>query len=338
MSQKIIRSVCLFTDIASGEDLQRLTKIADSFGARDFEIQTKRLCSPDFSRILELDKSNDGNLYFSVGELDYDFALKNLDSLLNTKNVSFNTDLTSVNIEGKHITLLDEIIKKAPQQTFNFTYTFNNPASSPYFPSAVYKQNGFSIGLQPTNLAEDCQTLEEWLEKISKVWAEIVEVASSEPDFLGIDSSIAPVFSGSGSLVNFIKRLGLDFNRSITTDAYLKITEHIKTQNPKPTGLCGLMFPCLEDFELTDEYEKGDFSIERNVFLALHSGLGIDTYPVGVDERPERLVEILRLVQGLSNKYKKPLSARFVSDGKAKIGQKSNFQNQYLKDVTIRSL
>jgi hypothetical protein len=98
------------------------------------------------------------------------------------------------------------------------------------------------------------------------------------------------------------------------------------------------MFPCLEDFELAREYEEGRFSVERNAFLSLHSGLGIDAYPIGVDEKPDRVAEILGLIQGLSNKFMKPLSVRFVSDGKAGIGQATNFGNPYLKDVVIRPL
>ena len=62
------------------------------------------------------------------------------------------------------------------------------------------------------------------------------------------------------------------------------------------------MLPCLEDFELADEYEKGNFSIERNIFLSLQSGLGIDTYPIGINESPERILNILKIVQSLSNK------------------------------------
>jgi len=49
-------------------------------------------------------------------------------------------------------------------------------------------------------------------------------------------------------------------------------------------------------------------------------------------------LEILKLLQSLSNKFKKPLSARLVSDGKAKIGERADFKNQYLKDVFIRPL
>jgi len=89
---------------------------------------------------------------------------------------------------------------------------------------------------------------------------------------------------------------------------------------------------------LAAEYDKGNFSIERNVFLSLHSGLGIDTYPIATDEDPDRVVEILELIQALSNKYKKPLSARFVSDGKARVGDKTDYQNPYLADCTVRPL
>ena len=72
--------------------------------------------------------------------------------------------------------------------------------------------------------------------------------------------------------------------------------------------------------------------------MSLHSGLGIDTYPIATDQNRERIVGILQLVQQLSNKYNKPLSARFVSDGKAKIGEKTDFQNQYLKDIVVKEI
>lgn len=69
-----------------------------------------------------------------------------------------------------------------------------------------------------------------------------------------------------------------------------------------------------------------------------NSGLGIDTYPIGIDEDPVRVVEILKLIQALSNIYQKPLSARSISDGKSKSGGKTDFQNQYLADCTVRAL
>ena len=169
-------------------------------------------------------------------------------------------------------------------------------------------------------------------------WTEITQLLATNEEFIGIDSSIAPFRAGNSSLVNFIRKLSGTFEKSVTTNIYTQITEFIKKENPKPVGLCGLMFACLEDFELTDEYEKGNFSIERNIYLSLHSGVGIDTYPIGIDEKPERVLEILKLIQNLSNKFKKSLSARFVSDGKSKIGEKTNFKSKYLKDTIIKPL
>lgn len=338
-SNKIVRTICYFSQNPNSEILSLLDEIAKTLIAKNYEIQTKRICSSSIEKILRLDQKFAGqSCIFSVGTLSYNLLHSQLDKLLSAKDTSFNIDLTKEKISLNHAQVLFDIIKKKPNKTFNFTYVFNNKPRTPFFPSASYEKNGFSIGLQPTDLSENCQTLDEWLEKMRQAWQEIYEIFRDNSEFLGIDSSIAPLFKGKSSLINFVKRFGFEFFKSVTTNIYLKITNFLKENNPKPVGLCGLMLPCLEDFELADEYEKGNFSIERNIYLSLHSGLGVDTYPIGVDETPKRVAEILSLVQELSNKYKKPLSVRFVSDGKAKNGDKTDFRNQYLKDVTVKSL
>lgn len=338
MSKSVVRSVCYFSDKPTTDTVTKANEIANTLTSQGFTVQTKRVCSP-FQDPLESQKIiNNKEILLSIGTVPLQETAALLPKFYKANGVSFNADLTSESITTANTEILFAIIKNKPTLTFNFTYVFNNKPSSPYFPSANFAQNGFSIGLQPTDLSEDCNTLEEWLQKMKEAWNKINALFSNNPDFLGIDSSIAPIFSGNSSLIHFIKRLRGNFEQSVTTDIYVRITDFLKKENPRPIGLCGLMFPCLEDFELAEEYENGNFSIERNLFLSLHSGLGIDTYPIGVNEKPERIVEILKLVQGLSNKYQKPLSARFVSDGKAKIGEHTNFQNQYLKDVIIRRL
>lgn len=338
MTNKIIRSVCYFTKNPSDETVKKLSEISDLLTSNDFGIQTKRICTFGMS-IKDLgDKISDKNIYLNVGALDLKIANKYLVDFLGNNNVAFNMDLSKSEIKKEHIDFLFKIINSNSEKTFRFSYVFNNALSSPFFPSGNYEKEGYAIGLQLTDLSESCDTIDEWFGEIRKVFNEIDLLFKSDKEFLGIDSSIAPLFSGKSSLVDFIKKIGYDFSYSVLTDNYLKITEFIKKENPKPIGLCGLMFPCLEDFRLAEEYEKGNFSIERNLFLSLHSGLGIDTYPVGVNEKQERIINILKTIQGLSNKYKKPLSCRFVSDGKAKIGEKTDFENQYLKDVIVREL
>ncbi|MBA3723882.1 MAG: DUF711 family protein [Candidatus Levybacteria bacterium] len=337
MAQKIIRTVCAFTDNLTNDTITKVKDVHSQLEKQGYIIQTKRICV-DTKNFQPLKLFDDGSIFLSLGTLTPQEAPQILSDFYASKNVSFNIDLTNEDITQKHTQILFDVIQNKPSKTFNFTYVFNNSHSSPFFPSATYNTNSYSIGLQPTDLAEGCESIDEWLESMKTIWNEIHTLFSNDPDFLGIDSSIAPLFQGSSSFINFIRRLGIAFPQSTTTDIYMKITKFIKAENPKPIGLNGLMFPCLEDFELAEEYEKGEFSIERNVYLSLHSGLGIDTYPIAVDEEKERVVDILKLVQGFSNKYKKPLSARFVSDGKSKLGEKTDFQHQYLKDVVLRSL
>lgn len=336
--EKIVRTVCVFTNNPDESVLQKLVSIVQKLEQNGYLVQTKRVSSTvtNLDKLTEL--SAKGIEYISAGNATLTEAQQLLPAFYANKALSFNVELAQEEITNDHAQLLQEIIRTDASKTFSFTYTFNNVPSSPYFPSARYEKDGFAIGLQPTDLSQGCNTLEEWLSKLKQVWREIDKLFAEEKDFLGIDSSIAPLFKGESSFVNFVKRLGLTFEHSVTTDMYTTVTKFIKEQNPKPIGLCGMMLPCLEDFELADEYEAGNFSIERNVYLSLHSGLGIDTYPIGVDEKPERVVEILKLLQSLSNKYSKPLSARFVSDGKAKVSEQSDFQNQYLRDCVIRAL
>jgi len=339
MSNKIVRTVCYFDDNPTPASIEKVDKISNVLIKKGFLVQTKRICSLSIEKIVELDAKYASDSYiFGVGSIKEDELSNRFSNLLSCKDTSFNLDLSEKEIIPKDAQILFEIIRSKLGKTFNFTYVFNNAPSSPFFPSGTYQQNGFSIGLQPTDLSENCKSLQEWLNKMKVAWEEIYDLFKNNLEFLGIDSSIAPLFSGKSSLIGFIKMLGLDFAYSTTTNTYLLITNFIKKENPKPVGLCGIMFPCLEDFELAEEYETGNFSIERNVYLSLHSGVGIDTYPIGIDEKPERVLGILKLLQGLSTKYNKPLSCRFVSDDKAKIGEKTDFQNQYLKDVVVKPL
>ena len=337
-NQKIIRTICVFTQHPNEETIVRLDNLESKLVAAGYMVQTKRVSSTLSSLERLVDLSSKGVGYVSVGNISLIEAHSLLPTFYENSALTFNLELAKEKIGLEHVSLLNDIISNNAARTFSFTYTFNNAASSPYFPSARYETDGFAIGLQPTDLSAGCNTVGEWLEKLKATWQEIADLFAAEPDFLGIDSSIAPLLEGGSSFVNFVKRVGMTFEQSVTTDMYTTITKFIKEQNPKPVGLCGMMLPCAEDFELTAEYEKGNFSIERNIFLSLHSGLGIDTYPIGVNEKPERVLEILKLMQALSNKYSKPLSVRFVSDGKANIGEQTDFKNQYLKDCAVHAL
>lgn len=332
---KIVRTICFFTRHPA-EKLPVIDSLKKRVKALGYLVQTTRLCVPSIEEAIKLQRLSTDHL-LAVGSLPLDEIRANFETLTQS-DISFNLDLTGQIITSEAVDVLFQLIKQAPAQTFSFAYVFNNRPSSPFFPSATYEREGFSIGLQSTNLADGATTQDEWLAAMGESWQELVAAFADDSEFLGIDGSVAPLNDGTSSYVALVNQLSGDFSRSVTTDFHLKVTNHLKTQNPQPIGLCGLMFPCLEDDLLAKEYEAGNFSIERNVFLSLHSGLGIDTYPIGVNESPGRVLEILQLVQGLAAKYDKPLSVRLVSDGKAKIGEQTDFQNQYLEDVKLLAL
>lgn len=337
VTNKIIRSLCRFVESADLSVLHELAGVESLLSRHGYEIQSRRACFRDMPiKALESWGRQEG-LYLSVGTLSLDAARLQLRDFLRAANVSFNLDGTG-GIGPGEVELLLRIIREAPAKTFLFAYTFHNRPSSPFFPSANFEQPGFSVGLQSTDLAENCSTLDEWMIAMKDVWKEIAGILGEDPRFLGIDSSVAPLFRGKSSLIHFVKRICGSFSRAVTSGLFLRLTRFLAEENPRPVGLCGLMLPCLEDFELADEYAAGEFPVERNLFLSLQSGLGVDTYPVGIDENPERILEVLRLIQGLSAKYDKPLSARFVSDGRARIGEMTDFRNPFLQDVTIRPL
>jgi len=277
-------------------------------------------------------------VYAAIGSLDLEAAIDADPVFTNAGNCAFHLDLGETDIEAAHVDYFQKLVREAPQKTFSFAFMFLNVPSSPYFPSAKFEKEGFSLGMQSTDLSAGCSSLDEWFDKQRQVWAELNDLFSEYRDFLGIDSSVAPMFEGDSSLVSFLTRLKGGWNDVVVSDSFLRITKFIKDENPKPVGLCGLMLPCLEDFELAAKYQEGQFTVERNIFMSLHSGLGIDTYPIAANEKPAAILDVLKLLQGLSRKYSKCMSARFISDGKARVGERTNFNNEYLKDVTIRPL
>ncbi|MEQ4715160.1 hypothetical protein [Nonomuraea sp. B19D2] len=118
-------------------------------------------------------------------------------------------DLTDEEPTLDHVALLMRFVREAAPKTFYFSYVFSNVPSSPFFPSAAYERPGFSVGLQPTDLAAGCESQEEWFARMRAAWEEIVAALGDMPGFLGIDSSVAPLGSGAGSLIDFVgKRCG----------------------------------------------------------------------------------------------------------------------------------
>jgi hypothetical protein len=333
----IVRSLCLFTDRLDPAEGKRLDALAGRLQSAGIALQTRRLCVAGHGPREVAAAHGDGARFLSIGQLDRATLARRFEAFVTADDVACNLAPDGP-VTAADVAWLFRLLAERPDKSFAFAYTFGNVPGSPFFPSAAWAGNGFAVGLQPTDLAAGAETVDDWLARVRKAWQTLLALFGDEPDFLGIDGSIAPLWNEPGSLVGHVRRWAGSFEQAVTSDLFLRITDFVRRNNPRPVGLNGLMLPCLEDRLLADEYAQGHFTVERNLFLALHCGLGIDTYPLGIDETPERVLAILRLVQGLAARHAKPLSVRLVSDGRARIGERTGFGNRYLHDVVVRPL
>lgn len=170
MSNQIVRSVCYFANSPTPQIVSKVDELAAKITEQGYQVQTRRICCP-FEDPKELKRRiDDTDILLGVGSLSLQQALDNLPNFYQAETISFNIDLTSELIDDSCTQILFELLKNEPSLTFKFAYVFNNKPSSPYFPSATYKKDGFAIGLQPTDLSEDCATLGEWLQKVKASW------------------------------------------------------------------------------------------------------------------------------------------------------------------------
>ena len=141
-SNKIIRSVCYFSEHPQVETIKQVDAITKILTDSGYIVQTKRICSPDEEKIRELDtKFTSEGYIFTVGSIKKEGLLDAFPKLTASRNTSFNLDLTKKEITLEDVRILFDIIKNKPSKTFNFTYVFNNPPSSPYFPSGTFGEN-----------------------------------------------------------------------------------------------------------------------------------------------------------------------------------------------------
>ncbi len=123
-SNKIIRTICYFTDDPSPKNIAKIQIVVMQLEAKGYLIQTKRICTtlPNTSSLHLIAKGSVD--YTSVGTISYEDANATLPNFLATNNLAFNIDLAAVDIKMKHVDLLFNIIKENPSNTHMFKLTF----------------------------------------------------------------------------------------------------------------------------------------------------------------------------------------------------------------------
>ena len=237
------------------------------------------------------------------------------------------------------------------QGTFQFTATAMLKPLGPFYPGTYHTGAGkaFSIGFEGANLVQSAfgathgdfdaavAELTRQLTTHARVAEEVGNkiAASSGWHFAGVDPTPAP--GGDVSIGDAIERYtGAKFGAPGTMTAALAITTAVKAVQVKQIGYSGLMLPVMEDKRLAERWSENAYDMDALLAYSAVCGTGFDTVPLPGDVSEERLVQIYGDVAALAWKWHKPLSARLQPVKGKKAGERTEFDNPYLFNATVR--
>jgi uncharacterized protein (UPF0210 family) len=236
------------------------------------------------------------------------------------------------------------------QGDFNFTATAMLKAYGPFYPGTWHDGPGkqLSIGLEGANVVQEvfARTHGDFPGSVAEltrqltVHAKVAETigervaAAKGWSFMGVDPTPAPL--GDVSIGAAIETYtGAKFGSSGTLTAALAITSAVKAVAVKQIGYSGLMVPVMEDKRLAQRWAEGSYHADDLLAYSAVCGTGLDTLPLPGDVSVEQLSRILGDVAALAWKWKKPLSARLQPVWGRKVGEKTEFEDQYLFNTTL---
>lgn len=238
------------------------------------------------------------------------------------------------------------------QGTFNFTATALLKPLGPFYPGAYHTGQGkqFSIGFEAANVVRDVFRRDSWqvekatrdltdeLTKHARVADRIGSKVAEETgwEYVGLDPTPAPL--GDVSIGAAIEAFtGRKFGESGTMTAARVITAAVKAVPVKQTGYAGLMVPVMEDKLLAQRWAEATYSVGSLLAYSAVCGTGLDTIPLPGDVSTETLERMYADVASLALKWNKPLSARLQPVKGKKDGEKTDFNDPFLFNTTVRS-
>ncbi len=238
------------------------------------------------------------------------------------------------------------------QGNFSFAATALVPPLTPFYPGSYHTGFGhqFAVALQSANVVAEAlagtrnpAAAGEALAAALGDHARAIESVANRVDYetgwsyAGIDLSPAPLKDVSiGAAIE--KFTGARFGSSGTMTAAATITEALRRIGVKRAGYSGLMLPVLEDSVLAQRWGEGALTLDSLLAYSAVCGTGLDTIPLPGDVTEEQLARIIGDMASLAVKLRKPLSARLQPVAGKKAGERSEFDDAFLVNTTIRPL
>ncbi len=251
--------------------------------------------------------------------------------------------------------MLKIVAERTPHSQGNFTFAATAMVApyTPFYPAAFHAGTGrrFSIGLEGANVVEEAfraskgdaaaasRALKKSLRHHAVEIERLARIAEKKTGwtYMGLDATPAPL--GDVSIGAAIEVLtSAPFGSSGTLSAAAIITDAVQSVPVKRVGYSGLMVPVLEDNVLARRWNEGKYGIDSLLAYSAVCGTGLDTIPLPGDVTEEQLARIMGDVAVLARKWHKPLSARLLPVHGKQAGERTEFDDPFLKNVVIQPL
>jgi len=353
-----------------------LTEARSAYEAAGYEVQTLRLATTPFPKLLGVENINKlpeltGHIdriaqENQIGYVSLGPALPDIpqsyeiipDAIFVSKNVFFGGVMADKS-RGLDLAAVracaDVIVTSAPIEpngfaNLQFAALSNVDAGAPFFPAAYHDKDRphFGIATESADLAvqafEGIKTLEEGRNnltaEIEKHGKKLAEVAKSlKVKFYGIDFSLAPFPDDGLSIGNAVEKMGVSkigLHGSLAAAAIL--TEAINRADFPKTGFNGFFQPVLEDSVLARRAAEGTLTVKDTLLISAVCGSGLDTVPLPGETTSEQLVPLLLDLSALALRLDKPLTARLMPIPGKKAGEETNFDFSFFAQSKIMGL
>ena len=354
-----------------------LAKAKSAYEAAGYEVQTVRLATIPFPKLLGEKQINDlpklveqleqliqqvGIAYASLGPAlpesprSYEVIP---DAIAASQNIFFDGVMADKSI-GISLAAIkacaNVIVKSAPIDpngfaNLRFAALANVKAGSPFFPAAYHErsdQPAFAIATEAADLAVDAFSQAKTLEigrqtliaEIEKHGKQLSKVAQSlDCKFGGIDFSLGPFPAEAQSLGTAFERMGVPrVGLHGSLAAAAILTEAIDRANFPRTGFSGLMMPVLEDATLAKRAADGTLSVKDVLLYSAVCGTGLDTIPLPGDTTVDQIIPLLLDLSALALRLDKPLTARLMPVPGKKAGDPTSFDFGFFANSKVMAL
>ncbi len=360
--------------LRAADDFLRAAKSA--YQNAGYEVQTTRLATPSFTRILgesHLDETPAlaFQLASAMDSMDVEYAslgpaLPEMprsyaiipEAIAASENIFFSGEIASAEkgISMAAVKACADVIVRAallsPDGFANlrFTALANVPAGGPFFPAAYHDgdEPAFALALEAADLAVDGfggrwtvdSGRKKLIAELEKHGRELTRVAESlNRGFLGLDFSLAPFPDDAISLGGAMENLGVPkvgLHGSLASAAIL--AEAIDRADFPHTGFNGMMMPVLEDSILAKRAAEGTLTVKDLLLYSAVCGTGLDTVPLAGDVTKEQISALLLDIAALALRLSKPLTARLMPIPGKQAGDKSEFDFAFFANSRVMSL